>query len=358
LTAPSDATTPLQVRVYVGPDHDLYHASLFFSGLCELERRGSITLEYHRPRRHDERWLVGDAVVICVDLIGPPMRRIAIDLRDGEGVSRPILDRVDRYLKRAFHPPELAALPPELAAKVEPYGLNFASRSFVSTVRLLRTIGVPLLLRGRAGWSRLREYLAMPPIEAFEQPPDSPIEATITYQTRLWTQGEVPPGEVEELNAERVAMVRSLRRAFGQRFIGGLIRTPLALAQYPDDLTPHSSKKSEYIARRKRCLVSVYTRGIEHSLAFKLGETLAASQCLVSAPLRFQLPAPLVERQHYLPFATLDQCVDACERLLTSPQLSSEMRHANHEYYRQEVEPAAHVWRVLERCSTETDRQT
>jgi hypothetical protein len=340
----------MQVRVYIGPDHDLYHTSLLLSGLCELDRRGSISLEYHVPRRGEERWLVGDAAVVCLDLSGPLERRIAIDLRDGEGLSRPILDRVDCYLKRAFYPPELEGLPPALASIVEPYGLNFASRSAASTIRLLRAIGLPLIGRGRAGIARLREYLSTPPISAFEQGPDVPVEATVTFQTRLWTEDEVPPGEVEGLNGERVAMVRALRRTFGDRFVGGLVPTPLARARYAEDLTPHSSKYVDYLALRQRCLVSVYTRGVEDSLAFKLGETFAASQCLVSVPLKYQLPVPLVDGKNYVLYNTIDECLTACDRLLMSPQLADEMRHANHAYYRSEIEPAAHVSKVLDRC--------
>lgn len=98
--------------------------------------------------------------------------RVAVDLRDGEGVSSPIVDRVDRYLKRAFYQPEVARLQPERAAKIAPFGLN------------------------------------------------SP------------------------LNDERVAMVRALKRAFGDRFAGGLVPTPFALATYPGEVTPHSSKYS------------------------------------------------------------------------------------------------------------------
>jgi hypothetical protein len=350
VTASGAGGRRLRVRVYISPDHDLYHTSLPLSGFCDLERRGSIALDYAWPRAAADRWLVADAAVLVLDLAGEQRRRVAIDLRDGEGFARSILERVDLYFKRAFYPPEILPLPAVLAAKFHPYGLNFASRSFTSTVRLLRTIGLPLLFRGRRGVARLREYLSTPPITTFEQGPEVPMEPKVTFQTRLWTASEVPPGEVDGLNSERVAMVRALRKAFGARFAGGLVPTALAREQYPDDLTPHSSKYVEYLALRKRCLIGVYTRGVEHSLAFKLGETLTASQCLVSVPLRYELPSPLVAGTNYLPYDTIDQCIAACERLLSSPREASEMRRANHEYYLREVQPAAHTWKVLRQC--------
>jgi hypothetical protein len=208
-----------------------------------------------------------------------------------------------------------------------------------------------LLSRGRPGLQRVRQYLATPSQAAFEQNPDVAVEPAVMFQTRLWTADEIPPEEVKPLNESRVAMVRALKNAFGTRFVGGLVPTAYAREHYQDELTPHSARYSDYLRLKKRCLISVYTRGVEHSLAFKLGETLAAAQCLVSVPLRYELPRPLVAGEHYLPFETPDEAVAACRRLLDNPQLASRMRHANFEYYRREVEPSAHVANVLRRCS-------
>ncbi len=221
-----------RVTVYVSPDHDLYHTSLFLSGLCAIEGRGDIDLTYRQPRGGD-RWLTADPVVVCLDVEGEARRRIAVDLRDGEGVSGPILDRVDRYLKRAFYTPERDRLPPALAEKMEPFGLNFGMRTGRSTTRLLRAIGWSLVRQGRPGLQKIRQFLWTPTPAVFEQRPDVAVEPKVAFQTRLWTAREVPPDEVEPLNAGRVAMVRALKAAFGDRFVGGLMATPLALERYP-----------------------------------------------------------------------------------------------------------------------------
>ena len=318
------------------------------TGLCALHDRGEIVLRYVSPHG-DQDWLVGDPVVVCMDIERGIMRRVALDLRDGLGISQPIIDRVDHYLKRAFHPPEVESLP-AYASKIRPFGLNYGCRSAASSYRLLRTIGWALPRQGRAGFARLRQYFSTPGPRAFEQAPDAAVEPRVAFQTRLWTSAEVPPEEVEPLNEGRVAMVRTLQRAFGARFVGGLMPTPLALSRYPDEVTPHSSRYATYLALKKRCLISIYTRGVEHSLAFKLGETIAASQCLVSVPLRYQLPAPIVAGENFLPFENPDEAVAACDRLLTDPELAASMRHANHSYYRREVEPAAHAANVIARC--------
>ena len=335
-----------EITAYVSANHDLVHTSLLLTGLCAVEREGFASVRFTRG---GEPWLANDPVVVCLDVRGPLTARIAVDLRDGEGVSHPIIDHVQWYVKRAFYPVEVQRLPPALAAKVRPFGLNYGCRSGSSTLRMLAAVGVPILARGRAGLSRLRQYFTVPAPSVFEQEPSAAVEPWVTFQTRLWTRDEVPAGEADVLNEGRVALVRALRRAFGDRFVGGLVPTAFARQHYPDDLTPHSSRYVEYLALRKRCLIGVYSRGVEHSLAFKLGETFAASQCLVSEPLRYGLPAPLEPGVHYSLFETPQQCIAECQRLFDSPALADAMRRANHDYYRREIEPGAHVHRMLER---------
>lgn len=337
-----------RITVYVGPAHDVVHTSKVLAGFAMLADRGEARVTFRRPPP-DDGWLVGDPVVVCVDVEGARSMRVALDLRDGEGFSHPIRDRVDWYFKRAWYRPEVEALPPGLARKVLPFGLNYGCRTWSSTWKFVRAVGLPIAREGASGWRRLRELLAVPTPADFEQGPDVPVEPRVAFQTRLWTADEIVPAEVEPLNMERVALVRALRKAFGRRFAGGLVPTPYALQHFPDDITPHPSKYAQYLAVKKRCLVAVYTRGVEHSLAFKLGETFAASQCLVSVPLRYETPSPIEPGRHYLPFKSVEECIAACEALLGDPARAAAMRRDNHEYYVREVEPAAHVRRVLAR---------
>lgn len=337
------------VDVFVGPAHDLVHTALMLTGLCALSARGEISLAYHHARG-ESGWLSADPMVVVMDLHDAAVTRVAIDLRDGEGVSQPIIDRVDVYFKRAFYPPESERWP-QYAAKFLPFGFNYGCRSIRSTVRLLAAIGGPLAMTGRAGIDRLKQYLLTPAPDVFELDASTPVEPMVAFQTRLWTPEEVAPGESEPLNTERLAIVRALKQAFGARFVGGLVPTVFARQHYPDDLTPHSSKYAQYLRIKKRCLVSVYTRGVEHSLAFKLGETFAAAQCLVSVPLKYGLPVPIEVGRHYLEYQGVDACLAACERLLADADLARSMRNANQDYYRREIEPSAKLTRVFERVA-------
>ena len=125
--------------------------------------------------------------------------------------------------------------------------------------------------------------------------------------------------------------------------------TDFARRHYADVILERAFRRKEYIRMTQRCLVGIYTRGLHHSLAFKLPEYLAASMCIVSDPLRNELPQPLVAERHFLEFRTPEECAAQCERLLRDPDTARAMRCENRAYYRRWVAPPEHLLDCLER---------
>jgi hypothetical protein len=195
----------------------------------------------------------------------------------------------------------------------------------------------------------LREFLFLPDYRIFEQGPDVRVEPLVLFQTRVW-EPEESSEDLAKINEERVAMIRMMRKAFGQRFRGGIVPTPFAREHFPDVLLQESYRRTDYIKMVQRFLIGIYTKGLHHSLAFKLPEYLAASMCLVSDPLRNKLPQPLVSGQHYLQFETADECLAQCEWLLSHPQEAMEMRRQNFAYYRNWIRPPEHLLSCLNRA--------
>ena len=330
---------------------NLMHFSATWTGLSALAQRGRVSLRIRRPSA-GERSLTADPLTVCLRVLGPRGRRrlFAIDLRDQSDVfSTDLLERCDVYLKRSHFPPDVAALPDLLRAKVEPFGLNYACRTRASTRRLVRNHAAGLIRLGRAGLAQLYQFLVLPLVSEFEQAPDGPREPTILFQTRLWEPHDTAAGECESINGGRIALIRALKEEFGDRFRGGLVPNAFAMKWFPGDVSSHSTRRRQYAALVKRNLIGIYTRGLHQSTAFKLPEYLAASLCIVAEPPRNLEPAPLVAGTHYLPYATTEECVSACRRLLAEPELATNMRRANHQYYRKEVEPAAHISAILDR---------
>ena len=338
-----------EVVLFTNARQNHLHTSFVHAGLDILARGKRIKLLTSSGRSSDAG-LLRDSLTIClmVRCAGSTPVVVAIDLHDqSREFAHDALQRCDVYLKRSFDRAEVARLNPALGAKVVPFGLNYPCSSLETTLRWMGPRARKMFAR-RSDWLRhMRRQVVMPPVRRYEQTPDSKIEQKLIFQPRLWEEHEAP-GEAEPINRQRVELLRALRAAFGDRLVGGLVRTKLAVEQHPDELTNQPTRHSRYIAISKRNLIGIYTRGLWGSAAFKLSEYLAASQCIVAEPLTTELPVPLIPGKHYLPFNTPGECIDACHQLLRDPALAERMRRANHEYYVEHVEPSARMARVIQ----------
>jgi len=155
---------------------------------------------------------------------------------------------------------------------------------------------------------------------------------------------------VEEVNESRAAIIRALRKSFPGRFHGGFVRSPHALQRYSDLLSEYSSEQGEYVRLRKSCLVAISSRGLHHSIPFKVPENMAASLAIVSEPLGTELPVPYVAGTDFLEFRTPEECVEQCDHLLSDASLAGSLRQASWRYYESQVRPAQHVGNLLEQA--------
>ncbi len=350
-----------EVTLYVDINHSLRHASHVYTGLFELAHQGKVSLRVRYPA-HDA-WQKAPPGGLCVhvELSRPGSRHptpVCFDLADQSYRFYPqSLNSCAVYFKRSYFQPDVDGLSPEVRSRVIPFGLNYPSSNFRSYPALVRAMAREAVRMGRHPvqhrrrlWSlagKLTHYLRLPRPAALECSPTAPKEEVVVFQPRLWEQSELIGECAETINEQRVAVVRALRRAFGSRFRGGLVPTSLAKRRYPDlvsEIHPRS-----YVPTMRRSLIGVYTRGLHHSTASKLGEYLAASLCVVAEPIRNAAASPLQVGHHYLSYSDPDGCVEACARILEDSKLQESMRAATHQYYVQNVEPAAHLLQCIER---------
>ena len=335
----------LEVDAWCDEESEVQATAKIFAGLVSLERAGALRLRLRAARG-------GGGRTVRLDLHrGGETRRIAIDLADqARLIDRAAFDAADAYFKRSFEP---AALTPEVAARVRPFGLL----NPVATPGTRRRLASARLRLGasRRRIGELRHLAVLPSASAFERPPQAPAEPAILYQVRLWDPKPGRP-DLDACLEQRVSLVRNLRAAFGRRFLGGLMPTPLARERFPELLTPLPSGMRAWPELVTRPLVAVSSEGLHGSIGYKLGEYLGASLAIVADRLPATLPEPLVEGAHYLAYRTPDECVARCERLLSDPASAGEMRERNWTYYRSQVEPAAQMRRVIEAAFAEPRR--
>ena len=303
---------------------ELYHIAKTVTGLCRLESQDRIDLTLRQSPAIGEH-----AIVLEWD-----GKTAGIDLSDHSDRMMPELSHCDLYFKRCIRTEDV-----KLGGRLRPFGLNYSCRSTRATLRLLRLFGPINVIRRRSAWKTL---LHVPLFTEYERKPAQAASSTILFQARIWDPVDCPGDE--QVNEERVRLLLALRSEFKDRLAGGLAPTPYAMQHYPDLLTEHPSWPSRYVRWAREHLISIGFRGLFGSLGFKIAEAYAASQCLVFEPTKAYLSAdaPLAM------YRSTEECVKICAHFLSHPGEANELRNQAWEYYRNEVEPGAHMAKLLD----------
>jgi len=354
----------MQVTLYLDTEQDLYHTSYVYSALFGLAARREIELELRTPPIDTWRKLNPGSVCVFVDFSAPDgaIIPVAIDLRDRSDIfDERALDSVAVYFKRSYYLPDVTKLLAEVREKVIPFGMNFVCANVPSakavSEQILRRIASKIAgRRNGAGTVRsllrkLSDYWRYRRESDYLAGPETPKTAAVIFQTRIWEDHEARGDDADSINEQRVHLVRALKQGLRGRFCGGLIPTPLALRRHPDLVTDQGVSPVAFTHWQRGLLIGVYSRGLHHSTAWKLGEYFASSMCVVAEPPRNQLPVPLSDGKELLTFASPEDCIAECDAILASPDLQRRMRAAAHDYYRREVAPEAHLRSCLARAA-------
>jgi hypothetical protein len=342
-----------QVTCYIDACQNLYAFAKLHTGLCLLAINGEIDVRFAAPPEGRRFFCEEGLAAISIGAVGGEERLAAIDVYDRANVfGRELLECCNLYFQRSYCGAEIARLPVALRNKVVPFGMNYACRTSVKYWRAIAGPTFGKLRRAASGGpaamkDALLQVLMIPRYGLFELEPSVPLRPEIVFQTRVWMQADCSTEPIEPLNESRVALVRALRKSFPKHFRGGVIPTKLARKRYPDALTTEPTRPGGYLTASRESLIGISTRGLHHSTPFKLPEYLAGSKCVVSEPLRNELPAALDDGRELVWFRGVDECLGKCEELLQRPEWARELRHNAWKYYREQVAPAAHVRKCL-----------
>jgi hypothetical protein len=125
------------------------------------------------------------------------------------------------------------------------------------------------------------------------------------------------------------------------------VPSPFARKAYPDLITDLPCRQPQFIRWAKKPLIGIYFRGLFGSIGFKMAEYLAASKCIVSEPIDITLAYPLDQISVY---RSNDECIAACDRLLSDRSLAEYHRRQPWSYYETYVSPRTHMADLLVRA--------
>jgi len=326
-----------------------FHQSYLYSALYDLRKAGRIDLRW--------QWGSVETWAIILEVTRGRRLRVAFDFHDKSFIfSTHALETADIVFKRSYYKPDIERLPSHQQIKILPMDPVFVCRvARIPILSLLPKISLEMAKRRNLRWTRellgnFRTLRHLTPVSQFEHPPELPLPGRILFQTRAWEDDDVTDSvtSAREINEQRAAIIRVLRKEFPVEFVGGFIPTKTSVSRYPDLVTRESSKREAYAGLLHSCIIQIYSIGLHHSIAWKLAEYLASSGCIVAEPIRNEMRHPLVEGVNYLGFSSLEGCVEACRELLRDPDRMQKMREENWAYYCRHVRPTGQIMDCLE----------
>ena len=259
------------------------------------------------------------------------------------------LKECDFYFKRSFSPEKNRQLFPQDASRIYPLGFNY----YVTHPK--NPADEPLwkaVLRPLQGKTPARYFVP----KVFEGDGEAPSgnPPKILFLARLWgreawLEGDPANDEREAISAMRIEIIRSLRQAYGDSFIGGINDCPLSRELAPDLIVPKElTERRRYLNAVHASDICIGSTGLHGSIGGKTGEYVAAAKAIVHEELCYSVPGDFREGVNYLSFRTAQECVEAVAQLVQSPERLQAMKRANAAYYRQYLRPDMLVKNTLE----------
>ena len=331
-----------KVTLYI--ESQVPHACQIITGLLELKEQGwPVELV-------DQR---NSASPYC----GMPLmraeyrgQRIIYDVGDGYNVPEDMeigLKDCDFYFKRSFSAEKNRKLLPDYVEKMYPLGFNY------HVTHRKNPINEPLwkhLLKPLMGRAPDRYFVP----EVFEGKANrTEGQPKILFLTRLWEQEADLPPEVNEertlINEMRIRMVKTLRERYGDAFVGGVNDTPLSREIAPDLIMPAEyTERKNYVKLLHSCDICIGSMGLFESIGWKTGEYVAAAKAIVNERFHYTVTGEYREGEHYLPFETAEECLEAVDQLVKDPEKLYAMKKANEVYYQRYLKPDMLVKNSLE----------
>jgi glycosyltransferase involved in cell wall biosynthesis len=98
----------------------------------------------------------------------------------------------------------------------------------------------------------------------------------------------------------------------------------------------------------KKAKITIYTRGIQDSPAWKMAEYLSQGKVIVAEKIRSELPIALEHQKHVLFFESIEEIPLLCEQVLNEEKLSKSLSENGRLYYENNISPKVNIKRIID----------
>ncbi len=330
------------------------HVNQVLCGFHELGKNGECKVEFEDISEEAQR-IYTDMSVVRVFYRG---KVIVYDLLDGYiGLDRmrSLLEECDLYFKRSCSESQNRQFG-ELKSKIFPLGFNYH----------LTYKGSPLNDGPVKRFMKLflrRESYDIFTRERFEGKPQyKEGDIKILFLTRLWDPAECTREETrserERINSDRIALIRALKKTYGDNAVAGLSDLPISRSLAPElIMSGKYTKRKNYLKLLHKSDICIASTGLHGSIGWKTGEYVAAAKAIVSEPFCYSVTGEFLPEENYLEFTNPEECLKAVRTLASSPERLYRMKQNNYEYYNRYLSPKELVMRSLETADAIIDKE-
>ena len=359
------------------PHSNSRHLQQLYTGFFLLHQSGRIKLTQHICNEPNAATRLARPVARSVDtarhahlqVIVNNSLRLHYDTHDSADIDAEYLRQTDFYFKRSYAPQQLQRQHiGQQRYKIHPLGFNYAvyPNSF-DTFGLRRSLHLKSgektykpLLRALPLFSHLVFTPRVQQMEAALRPRSEP---KILFMARAWEPEDNLDNrtgwaeKITQLNENRAACIRLLKKEYGSHFYGGFMHTPFATAHYKNLLLPDKNlaSKKHYLQMVQSYPIGVATTGLHNSIGWKFAEYVAFAKAILSEPLHAEVPGPFEQGRHYLAFRSPTELLEQAATLCSDHALRRAMMANNASYYQTYLRPDCLVLNTLLKASCQAD---
>lgn len=146
--------------------------------------------------------------------------------------------------------------------------------------------------------------------------------------------------DLENVTSQRINLVRALKKELGEKFIGGLEDNKISRELAPELIVSKNyTDKFKFMNIIKSNNICISSVGLHGSIGWKFAEYVAAGKCIVTDPLKYELPGEFQEGKNYECYNNIAECVEKVKYLLDNTNKIYDIESANIEYYKKNLRP-------------------
>ncbi|TYA71871.1 hypothetical protein [Seonamhaeicola marinus] len=333
------------------------HLNQLYTGFKLLHDAQVINLEFSNRLVHKElkdksviRVVINESIIIYYDTLDGYNW---IDAETNENIEyfRNTF-KCDYYFKRSFS----KTLESQSLVKLLPLGLYYNITPYFDIEKLNSIESVKKKLKNNSLFRRLMKVNANFFVKDFEHYPDLLIddkEIRILFSARLWppdgAKNEESKLQREAINNFRITIVKTLKKEYGERFIGGISTDSYSSSVLEKEfLLPFEfTNRKNYLKLMKSASICIATTGIHSSIGGKLTEYVCAARAIISEPLYYEVPGDFNKNENYLEFVEVNDLIRNIDYLTKSPEVLKSIMENNRDYYHSYLKPDALVYNTL-----------